>query len=65
MKEIQNEISQIRKIAKSENLSMSFVLNVKKLLELKKQNEMYKTANVIVEGHPSALETIAMILEAK
>lgn len=60
MEEIQNEIFEIRKIAKIESVSMSFVLNVKKLLELKKQNEMYKSANVLVYGYPSALEKIAM-----
>ncbi len=41
---------------------MSFVLNVKTLLEKKKQNELFKRANVIIEGSdvPSALEVIAI-----
>lgn len=62
MEEIQEEIFQIRKIAKIENVSMSFVLNVKILLEKKKQNELFKRANVIIEGSdiPSALEVIAI-----
>ena len=62
MEEIQEEIFKIRKIAKIENVSMSFVLNVKILLEKKKQNELFKRANVIIEGSnvPSALEVIAI-----
>ena len=62
MQEIQEEIFQIRKIAKIENVSMSFVLNVKTLIEKKKQNELFKRANVIIEGSdvPSALEVIAI-----
>ena len=60
MEEIQKEIFEIRKIAKNENVSMSFVLNVKKLIEQKKQNSNYKTANVLVDGYPSALEKIAI-----
>lgn len=65
MLEVQNEILAIRKIAKTENVSMSFVLNVKKLIELKKKNDLFISANVIVNGYPSALEKIAMILENK
>lgn len=62
MQETQEEIFQIRKIAKIENVSMSFVLNVKTLLEKKKQNELFKRANVIIDGSgvPSALEVIAI-----
>lgn len=60
MEEIQDAIFEIRKIAKKENVSMSFVLNVKKLIELKKRNELFIRANVLVDGYPSALEKIAM-----
>jgi len=63
MEEIQKKILELRKIAKIENVSMSFVLNVKKLLELEKSNVLFEKANVIVPNYPSALEKIAMNLE--
>jgi hypothetical protein len=63
MLEVQNEILAIRNIAKKENVSMSFVLNVKKYLEQKKSNDLFVKANVIVNNCPSALEKIAMQLD--
>lgn len=60
---VHNEISEIREISKIEKVSMSFVLNVKNLLEVRKHNELFSDANVLVEGHPSALEKIAINTE--
>ncbi|CAB5223744.1 hypothetical protein UFOVP388_22 [uncultured Caudovirales phage] len=65
MLEVQNEIKELKKIAKIENVSMSFVLNVKKYLEQKRSNELFINANVIIDGYPTALEKIAIILENK
>lgn len=63
MKKVSEEISEIRRIAAIEKVSMSFVLNVQKYLEQKRQNELFIRANVIYEGYPSALEKIAMNTE--
>ena len=60
---VHDEISKIREIAKVEKVSMSFVLNVKNLLEVRKHNELFSDANVLVEGYPSALEKIAINTE--
>lgn len=62
MQEIIQEIRCLKKIAKQENVSMSFVLNVCILIQKKKQNELFKRANVIIEGSdvPSALESIVI-----
>lgn len=62
MKTIKEEISNLKKIAKQEGVSMSFVLNVSLLIEQRKQNELFKRAHVIIEGEdvPSALESIVI-----
>lgn len=60
---VHDEISRIREISKVEKVSMSFVLNVKNLLEVRKHNELFSNANVLVEGYPSALEKIAINTE--
>jgi hypothetical protein len=60
---VHDEISKIREIAKVEKVSMSFVLNVKNLLEVRKHNQLFSDANVLVDGYPSALEKIAINTE--